>query len=604
MSQPTTMPPRADIPVEKTWDLESIFATEADWEAALEEVKGLIPGMAAHKGRLGEGPGQVLAYISDAERLNRLADRVYVYALLGSTEDNHDQAAQARRGQAIGMFAQVRAATAYANAEMIAVGFEQLEAWMEGSEALRVYAHFFERLEHLEAHVRSGEVEEVLALSSDPLSASRNVYSQLTDADMTFADAVDSTGERHPVGQGTIDSLLSDPDRALRQSAFERYADGHLAFKNTLAAVLLGSVKTDAFRMKARGYDSCLEASLAPNRIPTSVFYNLIDVFKRNLPLWHRYWDLRRRHLGYDDLHWYDTVAPLADRPPDVSFEQSVDWIAEGMRPLGGEYVEVLRAGCLEERWVDRSINAGKSAGAFSSGSYDTYPYILMSYDDTLFSLSTLAHELGHSLHSYYSRMAQPYVYSDYSLFVAEVASNFNQALTRAHLFESNPDRAFQLTLIDETMSNFRRYFFIMPTLARFELEVHERVERGAPVNADLMNGLCADLFSEGFGDTLQMDRERMGITWAQFGHLYSQYYVYQYATGIAGAHALAYQVLTDKTGAAAARYLDFLKAGGSMYPIDALKRAGVDLESPEPVEQAFETLRQVVDRLEEWTES
>jgi oligoendopeptidase F len=473
---------------------------------------------------------------------------------------------------------------------------------MQVSEPFSLYAHYFERLADLESHIRSGDVEEVLALSNDPLSASRSVYSQLTDADLKFADAVDSDGEPHEVGQGTIDGLLTQSDRDLRRTAWTSYADGHLAYKNTLTAVLLGSVKTDVFRMKARGFESCLEASLAPNRIPTSVFHNLIDVFKRNLPLWHRYWDLRRRIMGYDKLHWYDTVAPLTANTPAVSFEQSVDWIAEGMRPLGGEYTEVMRAGCLEERWVDRSINEGKSAGAFSDGTYDTYPYILMSYNDTLFSLSTLAHELGHSMHSYYSRVGQPYIYADYSLFVAEVASNFNQALTRAHLFEISDDRAFQLTLIDETMSNFRRYFFIMPTLARFELEVHDRVERGAPLNADVMNGLCADLFAEGFGDTLEIDRERMGITWAQFGHLYSNYYVYQYATGIAGAHSLAYQVLTDETGDAAARYLDFLKTGGSMYPIDALKRAGVDLESPEPVEQAFETLTQVVDRLEEWT--
>ncbi len=602
MTQAITMPARTEIPTEETWDLEAIFASDADWEAALEEVKRLIPGMAEHKGRLGESPERIAAYFEAADSLNRLADKVFVYALLGSSEDNQNQTAQAQRGQAYGMYAQVRAATAFAKAEFIAIGFERLQELRQSSSALGVYAHYFERLEDFAVHVRSGEVEEVLAQAGDPLSTAPTVYGQLTDADMTFADAIDSDGSAHPVGQGTIDSLLSDPDRELRRTAYESYADGHLAYKNTLSAVLLGSVKADVFKTRARGFDSCLEASLAPNRIPTSVFHNLIDVFKRNLPLWHRYWDLRRKAHGYDKLYWYDTVAPLSGESPAVSFEQSVDWIAEGMRPLGGEYTEILRAGCLEERWVDRSINAGKSNGAFSSGSYDTYPYILMSYDDTLFSLSTLAHELGHSMHSHYTRVTQPYVYENYSLFVAEVASNFNQAMTRAHLFETRTDRAFQLTLIDETMSNFRRYFFIMPTLARFELEIHDRMERGAPLNADMMNGLCADLFAEGFGDTLVMDRERMGITWAQFGHLYYNFYVYQYATGIAGAHALAHQVLTDETGAAAARYLDFLKAGGSMYPIDALRRAGVDLESPEPVERAFETLGQVVDRLEEWT--
>jgi oligoendopeptidase F len=281
-----------------------------------------------------------------------------------------------------------------------------------------------------------------------------------------------------------------------------------------------------------------------------------------------------------------------------VPFNQAVDWIAEGMAPLGKEYVDVLRYGVLEKRWVDYARNKGKREGAFSSGSMGTRPFIMMSYADDVFSLSTLAHELGHSMHSNYSRLYQPFIYSRYALFVAEVASNFNQAMVRRHLFETQTAPEFQISLIEEAMSNYHRYFFIMPTLARFELELHTRAEKGLPISADILIGLTADLFKEGYGDEVEFDRDRIGITWAQFGHMYMNFYVYQYATGISGAHALVDGILSGKPGAAQ-KYLEFLKLGGSMYPLDSLKLAGVDLTSPEPVEAAFEVLSGLVERLE-----
>jgi oligoendopeptidase F len=328
------------------------------------------------------------------------------------------------------------------------------------------------------------------------------------------------------------------------------------------------------------------------------VFHNLIEVFKANLPTWHRYWRVRREALGYDELHVYDIQAPLTGAKPEVTYEQAVDWICEGMAPLGEDYVEALRWGCTEGRWVDRARNKGKRQGAFSSGAYDTQPFILMSYADDVFSMSTLAHELGHSMHAYMTRKTQPYVYGRYSLFVAEVASNFHQAMVREYLFRTQQDPDLQLALIEETMSNFHRYFFIMPTLARFELDMHQRVEQGAPVNARTMIDLTAELFKEGYGDEVVFDRDRIGITWAQFGHMYMNFYVYQYGTGISGAHALAARVLSGEPGAAE-DYLSFLKAGGSLYPLDALQGAGVDLTTPEPVERAFAFLAEVVDRLE-----
>ncbi|MEZ4671764.1 MAG: M3 family oligoendopeptidase [Anaerolineae bacterium] len=377
----------------------------------------------------------------------------------------------------------------------------------------------------------------------------------------------------------------------------ENYADTYLSFKNTLTSNYLASVKRDVFLARARNYKGALEASLFQNNIGREVFDNLIATYRKNIPTWHKYWAIRRKALGVDTLNPYDIWAPIAKKPPKVPYKKAVAWICEGMKPLGKAYVDALRRGCLEERWVDVYPNKGKSAGAFSFGTYDTHPFIMMSYDDGLGALSTLAHELGHSMHSYHSSK-QPYIYADYSLFVAEVASNFNQAMTRAHLFKTNSDPDFQIAVIEEAMNNLHRYFFIMPTLARFELEVHERIERGEAVTADDLITLMTDLFSEGYGKEMHVDRERVGITWAQFGHLYANYYVYQYATGISAAHALSGRILDGVPGAAE-NYIKFLSAGSSLYPVDALKLGGVDMATPEAVERTFAVLASYVDRLE-----
>ena len=592
------VPPRSEVPVEQTWDLESIFATEEDWEAALKEVEAQIPSLAAYKGRLGESPQTLADFFEAAEKVSRLAGKVFVYASLKSATDAMDQTATAQSGQARSLFSRLGAATAFDDPETMAIGFKKLREWRKEEPRLKIFAHYFDQLEKRQPHVRSAEVEEVMAAVSDPLGTATGTYGALTNADMKFESAKGKKKASHAVTHSTIGALISHEERKVRRNAWRSYADGYLAYKNTLTSTLSTAIKRDAFYARSRGYDSSLEASLAPSFIPVEVFHNLIEVFRKNLPTWHRYWNIRRNALGYKKLHAYDIKAPLAKNPPVVPYHQAVDWIAAGMEPLGKEYVKVLRKGCLDDRWVDWALNQGKRQGAFSSGVYDTHPYIMMSYNDDLYSLSTLAHELGHSMHSYYSRKTQPFVYSGYSLFVAEVASNFNQAMVRDYLFKNNPDLDFQITLIEEAMSNYHRYFFIMPTLARFELEFHERVEQGKPVNADTLNKLCADLFAEGYGEEVDFDYDRTGITWAQFGHMYMNFYVYQYATGISGAQALADGVLTGKKDAAK-KYLNFLKAGGSLYPLDALKKAGVDMTSPEPVEAAFAGLAEVVDRLE-----
>lgn len=601
MEQTTTLPPRSEIPLEYTWNATSVYESGAAWAAELEAVSASLPEIEKFQGKLGDGPSTLADALHMMESLQRRVSKLSFYARMSQAVETTNQAAIGMVGQVSGLYGRYGAATAYLVPEMLALGQEKAMQWVQSEPRLAIYRQYFDDLFRQQAHVRSAEVEEVLAMAYEPFAAIDNTEEMLTSADLKFQPATTSSGESAEVAQGTIDKFLHGKDRQTRRTAWESYADGYLSMKNTLTSNYLASVKRDVFYARARRYNTALEASLFANNIPVEVFHNLIDTYRKNLPTWHRYWAIRRRALGVETLHPYDIWAPIASEQPHVTYSQAVDWICEGMKPLGDEYVNALRRGCLEERWVDIYPNQGKTAGAFSYGTYDTYPFILMSFNDNLAAMSTLAHELGHSMHSYLSRKNQPVTYADYSLFVAEVASNFNQAMTRAYLFDNNTDPNFQIAVIEEAMQNIHRYFFIMPTLARFELEIHTRVEQGKGVTADDTINLMADLFSEGYGSEMHIDRERVGITWAQFGHLYSNYYVFQYATGISAAHALAARILAGEPNAAQ-DYVAFLSAGSSLYPVDALKRAGVDMATPEPVEKAFAVLASYVDRLDQLT--
>lgn len=598
-----TIPLRSEIAFEDTWDAASVFPSDPAWEGEIQRVLDQLPELARFHGHLGDSPALLVEWLETAAQIDAALGKIYVYAALFINVDTTDQAAQAKESRAMSTYTRALGAMAFAEPEILAIGFDTLRDWIKAEPRLAVYEQYFDQLWQRQAHVRSGDVEELLSEVLDPFMSATGIHGTLADADLRFEPARNADGATYEVAQGTLNALLRDADREVRRTAWENYADAHLALKNTIANCLASGVKQHVFLARARRYESALEAAVSQNFIPVAVFHNLIETYKRNLPTWHRYWNLRRRALGYDKLHVYDIKAPLTRATPELSFAQSIDLIVAGMRPLGDEYVDVMRRGLLEQRWVDKYPNKGKRAGAFSSGVKGTHPFILMSYNDDLYSMSTLAHELGHSMHSYFTWQTQPQMYANYTIFVAEVASNFNQALVRAHLLETNPDPDFQIAVIEEAMSNFHRYFFIMPTLARFELEIHQRVERGQALTADSMIALMTDLFREGYGDEVEIDAERIGITWAQFAtHMYANFYVYQYATGISGAHALAEGVLQGQPSAVD-NYLAFLKAGSSRYPLDALKLAGVDLTTPEPVEQTFGVLARMVDRLEQLTQ-
>lgn len=597
----TTVPPRSQIAHEHTWNAESVFATPDAWSAELKAVSESLPELEPFRGKLGESAAKLADWLETSEKFARRVSTLFFYARMSQAVETTNQLAGSMTGQAGSLYAQFAAAVSFAEPEILAIGESKITEWVKSEPRLAAYAHSFGDLFRQQAHVRSAEVEEVLALAQDPFNALDNTEEMLTGADLTFRAAKTQSGDAIDITQGSIGTLMDSTDRTARQTAWDSYQDGYLALKNTLASNYMASVKRDVFYSRARRYNSTLEASLFQNNIPKEVFLSLIDTYKKNIPTWHRYWAIRRQALGVDTLNPYDIWAPLTSNPPEVSYQQAVDWISEGMKPLGADYVNVLRQGCLQDRWVDIYPNQAKTAGAFSYGTYDTHPFIMMSFDDSLGAMSTLAHELGHSMHSYHSRKNQPFVYGNYTLFVAEVASNFNQAMVRDYLFKTNSDPNFQIAVIEEAMQNLHRYFFIMPTLARFELEVHERAERGQGVTANDMIALMADLFSEGYGSEMHVDRDRVGITWAQFGHLYAAYYVYQYATGISAAHALAGRIL-DGVPNAAQDYIKFLSAGSSVYPVDALKTAGVDMSTPEAVERTFAVLASYVDRLGELT--
>lgn len=600
-SETAALPKRSELTEEQRWNIESVFASVEEWEVARDEAERLIAAIGQYEGRLSESADTLLQALQARDQLTEAIWKLATYAGLREAEDATNDTFAALDSRASALVSRAMAAGAFFEPELLAMPEGQIEAFVEQQPKLEIYGHFFDELNRNRPHIRSAEVESVLAQAQDVTGTFGMVRGALENADLDLGTITDEEGRQVQLGQGNLGIYLQSPRREIRKAAWLSAADAYVAMRHTFGASYSGAVKREVFYARARRFETAVEASLFRQELPPEVYYNLLDTIWKNLPTWHRYFAIRKRILGLDELHEWDITAPLTGEARKIPYQKGVDIICDCLSPLGEEYVATVRQG-IADRWVDPYANVGKHGGAFSSGAHGTYPFISMSYDDDFGSVSTLIHELGHSMHSYNAWQAQPVTYSNYGMMVAETASNMHQALMGKKLLNEVDDPEFLLEIIEERMGNHLRYFFTMPILARFELACHTEIENGGALTADSMTERMADLYEEAYGGQVVVDRQRMGVTWARFPHLYSPFYVFNYALGIAGAAALS-QLVLDEGEQAAKRYIDqFLRAGGSKYQLDALLDAGVDMRNPEPVQAAFDTLTSYVDRLDELT--
>lgn len=584
----TSLPLRHQVPRADTWDLESIYPTPADWEQDFARLEAELPRLAACQGTLGRSGADLLGALQLRDETGVRLGKLLVYAELHRDEDTANSFFLALCDRAQMLQTRYRGATAFFEPELLALPPATLARCRAEAPGLALYDHYLADLFRQQAHVLAAEVEELLARAGDLAQGPETIFAMLNNADMRFPVIRDADGRDVELTQGRFIPLLASPDRRVRREVFAALYGTYRRHLHTLAATLAASVKKDVFFARARRYSSALAAALGKGNIPASVYHNLIRVVNDNLPLLHRYLRLRRRLLGLDELRMYDLYTPLVaavDRP--YPWPEAKALVTAALAPLGAGYVATVRHG-LENRWVDVYENRNKRSGAYSWGSYATQPFILLNYDEKLDGVFTLAHELGHSLHSYYTRTHQPPVYGDYTIFVAEVASTLNEHLLSHHLLAQNPDRRLRLYLLNQQLESFRTTLFRQTLFAEFELLIHTRVEQNEPLTAEVLCRQYYDLNQKYYGAEAVVDPE-IELEWARIPHFYTAFYVYQYATGLAAATALAQQVLTQGQPAVD-RYLGFLMSGSSDYPINLLQGAGVDMTSPAPVQQALDT--------------
>ncbi|ACL24218.1 oligoendopeptidase F [Chloroflexus aggregans] len=593
-----SIPTRAEIPVEYTWDLSQIFADVPAWEQERSAVEARAQELAALQGTLAQGPAQLLAALTLRDEVAQRLHALYVYALHRKDSDGTDPVGQGLAERAGSFAARIQAVLAFIEPEILTIPAETLDEWLAATPGLQVYRYALEKLNRQRAHIRSAEVEQVMAALSDIVRAPYATFSMLTDADLQFPTIEDEQGQPVKLSHARYGRLLESHDRRVRRDAFKGYYSAFLPFRNTLATTLGAAIRSHVIEARLRNYGSALEAALAPNEIPVEVYHNLIATVEANLPRFHRYLTVRRRLMGLDDLHFYDLyVQPVPDVEMTIPYREACDLMREAFRPLGPEYGAALDQ-MFTRRWIDVYENVGKRSGAYSGGSYGTPPYILLNYQDRLRDVFTLAHELGHSLHSYFTRATQPFVYGEYTIFVAEVASTLNEALLTHYMLQSGADEALRRRLLAQQIEEIRGTIFRQTMFAAFELWMHEQAERGQPLTADALSQHYRELVVRYHGPELVIDDE-LAYEWLRIPHFYYQFYVYQYATGLSAALALSRQIINEGQPAVE-RYLRFLRSGSSRSSIDLLRDAGVDMTSPAPIQAAMDTFAELVSQLEQ----
>ncbi len=588
---------RSQVSQEHTWNLESIYPNNEAWEKELEWVGERLPGLQAFIGKVGESAQSLLRVLKFRDDVEVILERVIVYAHMRRDENTASPQYQALFERAMRQVTEFSATASFIVPEIVAIPDEKLESFYQESEELAVYRHHLTQITREKAHIRSAEVEEVLALSSEATAGAGNAYDMLTDADMRFPAIKDEDGNEVELTTGRYIQFLENPNREVRKAAFEALYNTFAKYKNTIGATYAASVKSDVFHAKVRRYPGSLAAALSGDNIPIAVYDQLIETVNRNLPVLHRYTRLRKKLLGLDELHMYDLYTPLVgEAQRKFPYEEATQTVVEAFAPLGQDYTSTVSEG-IKSRWIDVYENRGKSSGAYSSGGYTTQPFILMNYQDTLDSVFTLAHELGHSLHSYHTNHTQPYVYANYSLFVAEVASTANEALLTHHLLQKTTDRKLRASLINNELEKFRGTLLRQTMFAEFERESHRMAEEGQPLTPDTLSEYYLELNKRYFGPDVVVD-DLIALEWMRIPHFYRAFYVYQYATGISAATALSEQIIREGQPAVE-RYRNFLRSGSSDYPAELLRKAGVDMTTPEPVQLALDKFAALLDEFE-----
>jgi oligoendopeptidase F len=591
------VPERDELPTQDTWDLTSIYADDDAWAAAYESVSDRIDDLREYEGRVTESPGTLLEFLELRESVLREVSTVSSYASLRSAEDTRNQEYQAMQAKAESLSSAASSATSFLDPELQALDRDDVDAFVEAEPELADYEHYFDDVLRTKPHTRSAEVEELLADLGEVAGAASDIYGMLSNADLTFPTVERPDGEPVEITQGNFTKLQKHPDREFRRTVYEEYYDEWAEIRNAVGTSLKNSVKKDVKYARARNYDTAREAALDGPNVPVAVYDTLLDSVHANLDVLHRHAELKREALGVDDLRMWDLYTPMTgDESPEIPYEQAAEYVVEAVGPLGDAYQDRVREG-LDSRWVDVYENRGKRSGAFSAGTYDTQPFVLLNYQDDISSMFTLAHELGHSLHSELAKDAQPWQYADYTIFVAEVASTVNETLLTHHLLETVEDETLRRHVLDEYLERFRSTLYRQTMFADFELRIHEIAEDDGALTPDRFDEAYRELKSQ-FYEPAVLD-DRIAREWMRIPHFYYNYYVYQYATGISAAVAIVERILAEGEDAAEA-YRDALALGGSEYPMDVLRTAGVDMTSSEPIESALGVYDEYLGRMAE----
>nr|WP_278679005.1 oligoendopeptidase F [Clostridium paraputrificum] len=589
---------REEINLEDKWKLEKIYANEDAWEKDFNILKKESPKLREFAGKLNDKE-EILKYLELNEKVSRLGETLYVYAHMKSDEDTSNQKYQSYMNKIDAFMAEFASYGAFFVPEILALPDEFIKDLIKNDERFKIYEFMLMDILKEKPHILTKEMEELLALASDCLDAPSSIHNMLTNADMTFGNIKDEDGDEVELTEGNYSSFIKSKDRSVREAAFKRLFGEYKKFDNTLATTLTSSVKSFNFSARVRKYESPIEASLSPNDIPVSVYENAIKTINDNLSSLHRYVKIKKKLLGLEQMHMYDLYVPIIEVEKEkISFDEGVKLANEGLKPLGEEYLNLFNEG-INSGWIDKYENKGKRGGAYSWGGYDTMPYVLLNYHNELNDVSTLVHEMGHSLHSYYSRKTQPYYYAGYTLFCAEVASTTNEALLIHYLIEKEQDKKKKLYLINQELEQIRTTVFRQLMFAEFELYTHNALNAGEALTAADYSAKWHELNANYFGPDMVVD-EDIDMEWARIPHFYSDFYVYQYATGYAAASAFANAILEGKENAVE-KYKGFLKSGGSKYPIDILKDAGVDMTTSEPLEATIHRFNELLDMLEEF---